>query len=269
MFKVEKISSTNNVIIKDYINLRNNKRYRRKSNSCIVEGERLIEDCLVNNIKFKYILVDESRIYKYNKIIKQINNKNIKLHYIISDISKKLSDTVNSQGIFGVVMTSFLLDINTTIINQRKNFLVLDGINDPTNMGTIIRSCVAFGFKDIILSKECVDIFSPKVIRGSMGNVFKVNIFFSDDLIKFLKKLSLNGYKLFATSLDKSSKSVIDKKIKCNFAIVFGNEANGVSLDVLDFCDEKIYIPMDNTVESLNVSVASSIIMWEIFKNNL
>jgi TrmH family RNA methyltransferase len=133
------------------------------------------------------------------------------------------------------------------------------------NVGTIIRSCDAFKIDGIIMSPDCADPFSPKTIRSTMGSLFRVPVYFSDmeNAIKLLKE---NNFTVYAALLDKNAKKLGEEALTAKTAIVIGNEGNGVTEKTAALCDKALYIPMDNA-ESLNASVAASIIAWEISKN--
>ena len=149
---------------------------------------------------------------------------------------------------------------NKGIVGNR--ILILDDIQDPGNLGTIIRSAVAFNIDTIVLSENCVDVYNSKVIRGSQGLLFKMNIVI-DNVLKTIEMLKNNDYQILGTKVNggKSIKSI--EKFK-KFAIIMGNEGSGVSKHILNMCDAFIYIPMNENCESLNVGVATSIILYEL-----
>ena len=157
---------------------------------------------------------------------------------------------------------------NANDIDYNENlFLVLDDIQDPGNMGTILRTADSLNFKQIIVSKDCADIYNPKVVRSTMGAIFRINIIESDDLVKTIKEMKKHKIKILSTSLqtDKTMYNVSYDKT----AIVIGNEANGVEKEIIDLTDEKIKIPMPGKTESLNASVATAVILYEAMRNQL
>jgi len=145
----------------------------------------------------------------------------------------------------------------------KGNIVILDEIQDPGNLGTIIRSAVAFNTDTIVLSNNSVDLYNDKVIRSSEGMLFNINII-KRDLNIFIDDIKKDNYVVYGTKVD-GGKSIKDFKKSEKFAIVMGNEGKGVSKSVLDKCDEYLYIPMNNACESLNVGVATSIILYELF----
>ena len=145
--------------------------------------------------------------------------------------------------------------------------LVLDDIQDPGNMGTILRTADSLNLKQIIVSKGSSDIYNPKVVRSTMGAIFRVNIIESDNLVKTLKDMKKHKIKIVTTNLQ-TDKKIYDVDYEKS-AIVIGNEANGVSNEVLELADEKVKIPMPGKTESLNASVATAIILYEAMRKNL
>ena len=142
--------------------------------------------------------------------------------------------------------------------------MILDNIQDPGNLGTIIRSAVAFNIDTIVLSNDTVDLYNPKVVRSNQGMMFHVNII-KRNIISFIHELKNEGYKIVGTKVT-NGHDVRDAKIYSHFALIIGNEGKGISYDVDNLCDEYLYIKMDNNCESLNASVAASILMYEISK---
>ena len=145
--------------------------------------------------------------------------------------------------------------------------MILDDIQDPGNMGTILRTADSLNMKQIIISKDCADAYNPKVVRSTMGAIFRINIIESDNLVKTIKEMKKHKIKVMATSLE-TNKSMYDVSYE-KTAIVIGNEANGVEKEILELADEKIKIPMPGKTESLNASVATAVILYEAMRNKL
>ena len=145
--------------------------------------------------------------------------------------------------------------------------LILDNIQDPGNMGTILRTADSLNIKQVIISKGSSDVFSPKVVRSTMGAIFRISIIESEDLVKTIKDLKKHKINIVVTSLD-TNKSMYNIDYNKS-AIVIGNEANGVSKEIQDLADNKVKIPMIGKTESLNASVATAIILYEAMRNKL
>lgn len=235
------IESINNPKIKE-LNKLKQKKYRDQLGLFLVEGYHLVHEAYEKGILKEVLTTDKIDI-------------DTNITYVNEDIIKYLSDVETPQNIIGVCYKK-----ESEVIGNKV--IMLDDIQDPGNLGTIIRSAVAFNFDTIILSENSVDLYNSKVIRSSQGMIFKVNII-RTDLKEMLKKLKDDGFYILATKVTngKNIKTLEkDKKI----CIIMGNEGNGVSDEILNMADEFVYIKMNGSCESLNVGVASSILMYEI-----
>ena len=250
------ITSTSNETIKYFISL-NDKKTRMNAKRFIVEGYHLVDEASKNNLLEAIISTDEKELKKIN---------NVKRYLVNDAIINKIATTKNPQNILGIVK---MLDHNITnlvpIIKENKTKLImLDDVNDPGNLGTIIRTAAGLGYDGIIMSPNTVDLYNEKVIRSTQGVMFKIPIIKANlqEVIKLLKK-----EKVFCigTALT-NAKDVKHITKKDKFAICLGNEAKGISKEVLDNMDENVKIAMNNDVESLNVSIAAGIIMYEMME---
>ena len=235
------IASLNNSKVKACSKLKE-KKFRDEENSFLIEGNHLVECALNYGVVKEIITTDEN--YKI---------PHIPVYYVTSSIMKKLSNQVTGTNIIAVCQK----------IPERQiqgNVCLLDNIQDPGNLGTIIRSAKAFGIDTLVLSLDTVDLYNDKVIRASEGLLFGLNIIKSD-LKTIIKKLKENNYKIYGTNC----KEGLELK-KVNFAplsaIIIGNEGRGMKPDLTSLCDEMIHIKIDG--ESLNAAVAASIIFYEV-----
>ena len=242
---MEVISSLDNKKIKNYSKLLQ-KKYRDTDNLFIVEGEHLVKEAYQSKVLVEVIMCEDYDI-----------DIDVPITYVTYEVIKKLSNTLNPQKIMGICKKIKEKEIGNKV-------LILDDIQDPGNLGTIIRSCVAFNIETIILSNNSVDLYNDKVIRASEGMIFKVNII-RDDIVKVINNLKDNNYVIYGTKVDGGED--IDKVVVApKYALVMGNEGAGVSTKVLDLCDKYLYIPMNSNCESLNVGVATSIILYRLNK---
>lgn len=258
------IKSKDNKTVKYIGKLLTSPKFRREEKRFVVEGVRLCEETLKNNAEVDILLVSSTAFEKYAEIVEKL--KAVSKYTICVDdrIFSGLSDTKTPQGVLCVVKT---LDKQSHFGTIRKNgiILALDNIQDPTNLGTILRSADALGIDGVVLSSDCCDIYSPKVVRGSMGAIFRIPFMITDNLAGFIKEYNEYGLS-YACVLDETAIEVNNAKLKKPSLSVIGNEGNGVSKNVIDACSYKLYIPMHNNAESLNAAVAASIIMWEMVK---
>ena len=234
-------TSTSNEKIKNIKKLQN-KKYRDQENLFIVEGEHLVKEAFSLS-RLELLIVEEN--YDIDIDIPKM--------IVSGKVMKYLSELETPTHYLGVVKKN-----NNNFIGKR--IIALDGVQDPGNLGTIIRSSVAFNFDTILLSKDCVDTYNSKVLRATQGMILKVNII-RRDLCEVLSKL--DNYKIYGTSVV-NGKNIKDVKEKNNVVVVMGNEGTGVTKEVQELCNDFIYIPMNKNCESLNVAVASSIIMHEL-----
>ena len=242
------ITSLDNDRIKGYIKLKDRKN-RKKTNTFIVEGMHSVLEA-----------------YKKGMVVELILKEDISLPldvpyvYVTEEIIKKVSDAVSPPDVLALCKMT-----NDNVVLGEK-ILLLDGIQDPGNLGTIIRSAVAFNVDTICLSPDTVDIYNPKVLRSTQGMIFHTNIIIKSlkEIISMLKEREIP---IYGTRVDYGiDVSTLREKDRKKYALVMGNEGNGVSEEILDMCDEYIYISMNPDVESLNVGVATSIILYELDK---
>ena len=236
-----KITSLNNPKVIFWAKLKM-KKYRDIEHLFIVESEHLVTEALKKGI-VKEIITTEEKEYE------------VPTYNVSTEIMKRISTLITPNKVMAVCEYVMPDDI-------KGNILLLDHIQDPGNLGTIIRSAVAFNFSTIIVSEDTVDFYNDKVIRSSEGMIFNINLV-KDDLLSIIPVLKEKGYKIYGTDVKKGKNiKTIDNK-QC--AIIIGSEGKGMSIEVKELCDDFIYINMSKTCESLNAAVASSIIMYEVF----
>lgn len=249
---IKEITSVNNTYIKWLLTLRD-KQVRNEHNLFIVEGYHLVEESLKHNV-LKTVLCTEKEV---------LDKIDVEEKYLVNEqIIKKLSSTKSPQNIIGVVSSIINQDLEAIISKKELRILILDDVNDPGNLGTIIRTSAALGIDAVISSLETVDYYNEKVLRATQGAIFKIPLF-KGDLVEIISLLKKQGITIYGTHLE-SSVSVKDVEKLKKLAIVVGNEAQGVSSKILDLCDKNIILPMNNDVESLNVSIAAALLMWEL-----
>lgn len=238
------ITSVNNEKIKEIKKL-NEKKYRDLNNLFLVEGEHLVKEAYQNNYLKEIICIEDFNI-----------NIDVPITYTKENVLKSISSLEN-VNVIGICEKK-----NKNMIGNR--IVVLDNIQDPGNLGTIIRSSVAFNVDTLIISKDSVDLYNPKVLRATQGMIFNLNIIVTDIKEK-IKELKQNNYKIIGTDVnDGISVNTLEKNDK--ICIIMGNEGKGISTDVKSLCDKFIYIKMNKKCESLNVGVATSIILYELDK---
>lgn len=257
---------TNNEI-KYYEKLRQ-KKYRESENKFLIEGIHLVEECLQSalfrNQLEKIIVRNDFDTKSLNKIFHK-HNSFPELYTADERAFSKLTETVNSQGVIGIVSRP-MLNYNIDFSKTGLLIVALDNLNDPGNLGTILRTCYWFGVDEVLLSKNSVEIYNSKVIRSSQGAIFNLNIRSDLDLEIELSEYRRNQMSVFLSdSNSESLQGIFMNTVKKNIVVVFGNEANGISANILNCKDyQKFGIDRFTKCESLNVSVAAGIVLNEI-----
>ncbi len=239
-------TSLDNPKIKDIKKLQQ-KKYRDKTNLFLIEGEHIVLEAYKRGY-LKDLILESDALFPLD----------VNTYYVTNNILSSLSTLETPYHVMGVCKK---LEEKEEVGDR---ILILDGIQDPGNLGTIIRSAIAFHIDTIILSDDSVDLYNSKVIRSTQGLIFHANIL-RRKLDEFLPKLKEDGYFLYGTKVTHgtSLKGVAKRK---KFAIIMGNEGNGIKETTEEVCDEFLYIDMSDVCESLNVGVATSIILYELDK---
>lgn len=239
------ITSVDNKKIKRYLSLKTSKG-RYNEGLFLVEGMHLCYEAFKNNLLVDLlVLVGNNASFNYDG----------EITYISDNVMKKLSSLTTPTNVIGVCK----IEENKEIIGNR--ILLLDEVADPGNIGTIIRSSKAFNVDTIVLSTNSVDIYNEKVIRSTQGMLFNMNILYAD-LEEVIPKLRDNGYMILGTDVNNGI-DVRDISV-LKYALVMGNEGRGVSENIKSMCDKNLYIKMNDACESLNVAVATSILLYEL-----
>ncbi|ELC8456481.1 RNA methyltransferase [Clostridium perfringens] len=247
------IESKNNNLFKEIKKLKE-KKHRIKSNKYLIEGLRFVEEAIKSKVSIDSIIFTESFKEKNPDLFLKIN-KNIKLIQMNEALLKQLCSTENPQGIVGVI------NMQNKELKSGELVVLVDKVQDPGNMGTIIRTAHAAGAAGIVMTKGTVDIYNDKTLRSTMGSIFYIPIV-EDDSLDFIKSLKKEGYKLVVSSLQ-GKNNFFEENLQGKVMIAVGNEGNGVSDEVYDIADIKVKIPMPGEAESLNVAVATSIMIYE------
>ncbi|EDT79661.1 TrmH family RNA methyltransferase [Clostridium perfringens] len=247
------IESKNNNLFKEIKKLKE-KKHRIKSNKYLIEGLRFVEEAIKSKVSIDSIIFTESFKEKNPDLFLKIN-ENIKLIQMNEALLKQLCSTENPQGIVGVI------NMQNKELKSGELVVLVDKVQDPGNMGTIIRTAHAAGAAGIVMTKGTVDIYNDKTLRSTMGSIFYIPIV-EDDSLDFVKSLKKEGYKLVVSSLQ-GKNNFFEENLQGKVMIAVGNEGNGVSDKVYDIADIKVKIPMPGEAESLNVAVATSIMIYE------
>ena len=265
------ITSKSNEQIK-YISSLKTKKYRDIYSKYILEGIKLVDEVSSGNNIPELIVYSEELLNNAaggKELLNKLKNINTQILEVSKEVFVHLSDTVTPQGVLAImdIKKNNIDNLQEHILNN-ESFIILDKIQDAGNLGTIIRSSVSFDVINIIATVGTTDIYSPKTIRSTMGAMNKVNIWYlnQEEIEEAILSLKENNYEIIGTDLN-AKDYLKDTKINFKSVFVMGNEANGVSEEIKKQCNKNIKIEMQETQESLNVGVATSILLYERYIN--
>ncbi len=254
------IQSRDNRIIKEYRHLLSSAAYRRETGLFVIEGARLCEDAVRSRIAIETALFSARAREQYGETVQAIERVCVQGLDISDALARYLGDTDSPQGVFCICRMPSL----EGVLTPDGVYAALERIQDPGNLGTMIRTAEAFGLNGIVLSNGCCDPFSPKVLRSSMGGVFRLPLFAVEDLAATLSALQGQGFRSFACVVDASATPVQQVSFGKGSICVIGNEGNGLTAETVAACSMPITIPMAGRAESLNASMAAGIVFWEM-----
>lgn len=256
------ISSTSNQQIKNLIQLQNKSKVRNEQGAFVVEGLKMFEESKTGGYLIKAYVCES---FYQEKLQEDKAYFDLFPYEVVTDaVFKESSDTITPQGIMALVKKpEYKLDM--LIKKDTLNLMLLEDLRDPGNLGTIIRTAEGAGFDGIIISKTSVDVYNPKVIRSTMGAIYRMPIVYVDNFVQILHKLKVENIRIYAALLQGAS--YYDKLVyNRRSAILIGNEANGLSDEAAQASDYRIKIPMEGQVESLNAAIAAGILMYEVYR---
>ena len=262
---MERITSRENPKFKLLSSLMSSKKERTAQGLFVAEGLRLVSDAVKSGLTPVSVFLSDSFAEKFSERLPEIC-KGCKNNYVISDsLAEKIADTKSTQGLFAVFN---VLDKNLNIdtIYNNGHFVFIVSLQDPGNVGTIIRTAEALGLNGVIMTSDCPDVYSPKVLRSTMGSAFRIPVTVCADPIEMLDLLHQNGFSTYAAVLDENSLTLGSFKFSDKSVVLIGNEANGLKDEVIKKCQNSLMIPMKGSAESLNAASAANIIMWEMSK---
>jgi TrmH family RNA methyltransferase len=251
------ITSKDNSKIKEIKKLKE-KKYRKTA--FIVEGIKMLKEAISEKAEIDTIIIREDTELDF-KLDSELEKKVI---HVTKNVFETISDVVSPQGVLVVINKK----IDDNKISKHEDYiLALDGIQDPGNLGTIIRTADSANIKQILVSKDTVDSYSPKVVRSTMGAIYRVKIIECEDLAKTLKSLQTTGFEIVTTDLH-PDKSIYDMNYNKKI-VVIGNEANGVTPEIKELSNYRVKIPMLGKTESLNAAVATGIMIYEYVRQKI
>lgn len=257
------VTSRDNTNIKNAVRLKKSARYRKESGLFCAEGVRICIDAVKSNAQIKTFFATEMSSLKHHNEFELLANYAEQTIIITAELFSAISDTESPQG-FLCIIKALDKTIQFDTIKNDSRLIALENVQDPGNMGTILRTAEALNIFGIVISNDCCDIFSPKVVRGSMGAVFRIPYFFCSTVVDFLN--TNQNIMSYAAVVNANAEKITDVCFQTPCVAVIGNEGNGLKNETIKACSRQITIPMQGKAESLNASVAASIIMWEMVR---
>ena len=263
-----RIESKDNKLIKLVKSL--NQKSTEKKKAFFIEGFKFVKEAVLSPWAVNAVLLSDSFISgSSGDEWAEVPKRGLNIYNLPDRLFKELTDTENPQGIMAVVEQRNQTPNNLKELFKAPNmFVLLDGIRDPGNMGTIIRTADSAAFNGVILTKDCVDIYNPKVVRAAAGSILHISCIQADDIEEVFNILKSNGVKIYSAVMS-GTDSCYQLHLSENIVLVIGNEANGVSPAVLEMSDGSVYIPMLGSAESLNASVAAGILIYEAARQRI
>lgn len=263
---MEIIKSKDNKLIK-HIKKLGLKKYRQENNQFIIEGIRFVEEAASAGASIKHCLFSDSlKSERAEQLLAKIRNSSTNMHMVEENIIQDICDTKTPQGIVAVIeKRDYSLD---DFLSSSDFIIIVDRIQDPGNLGTIIRTADAANADSIVLSDGTVDPYSPKVLRSTMGSIFHLPLIICTDILDSLNILKSRGFSICAASLDGNTMYYKENYIG-KTAIVIGNEGSGIDSNIKRYADKLVKIPMPGRAESLNAAVAAGILMFEVVRQRV
>lgn len=262
----EAITSRKNKTITYVAELSKNKKTRDCACLFVIEGIKLIDEAIASGLRLQSVFFTQKALSLYNETLSLLSDTS--LYLVTDEVYQKLSDESAPQGILAVAEKPAEQSLTSDVIKE-GGFVILEDLQNPLNIGAILRCCYSLGFEKIIFSKGCADIYSPKCSRAAMGSLFKIKAYFSDELTHVAKTITESGNRVFCTALKENSLRLGSVSFLPSDSFVIGNEGHGASSELLSSCTDSLFIPMNENAESLNAATAAALVMWEMKRSSL
>lgn len=252
---VNYIESKDNQKIKNALKIANDSSARKKNGMFFAATSKVVLDILAAGFEAVSVFCLQE---EYDRLQHRLTGENV---YIVSDaVAEKLSEGKTEDGVWALFT---MKNTDEDSIFSADKLLVLEDVQDPTNIGAVMRTALAFGYENVAVSKKCADVYSRKVIRTSMTASVKLNVCRVDDMVAFTRRLNEKGFTTVATCLE-GAQELGTVPVKLPVAVYIGNEGNGMSSEVIEECSLRVKIPMSEKIESLNAAVSAAVLMWEL-----
>lgn len=255
------ITSMSNKSIKNIVQLQKKAKYRKEQGLFVAEGIKMFQEIPKERLVSTYV---SETFYQRIKENPEVYMQSSSFEIVSDDVFLKISDTQTPQGILSVVK-QLHYSLENLLNRKDASLILLEKLQDPGNMGTILRSCEGAGITGAVIGPDCADIYNPKVLRSTMGSIYRVPFIHTDNLQNTILKLKKSGFTIFAAHLN-GQKDYDKEDYRGRCGILIGNEASGLSEEAVKESDVLVRIPMEGKVESLNAAIAASVFMYEIYR---
>ena len=257
MVNFSEISSRENPLVKLVSSLQSSAKSRKETGLFVIEGLRICGDAMENGVVFDKLIVSKTASEKYAEKINEFAEISQNSYIFTDSLFKKICDTENPQGIIAVCK----MPQKSSEIEKNGRYIALENLQDPSNLGAISRTAEALGVSGIIISNDSCDVFSPKVLRASMGTLLRMPVIVTNDISDFVRE---NNLRSFACVVDKDAEGISEIDFKDGDVILIGNEGNGLREETKAKAYSRVTIKMQGNAESLNAAAAAAIAMWEL-----
>ena len=260
------VNSRDNSVVKHIHKLVKQKKYRLKNKQFVAEGLRICQDVLISDRQVDILVCSENFYTRNMELCNRLEGVSQEAVVVPNSLFNVLSDTKSPQGVL-LVMKTLDKSIDIDKIDYDGKYVLLENVQNPENISTVLRSADAFRVRGVFITSDSCDVYSPKVVRGSMGAIFRVPFYLIDSASSFITNEFNPFGNSFAACLTKDAKHLGDFSFPHNSLVAIGNEANGLSKETINACNHQVIVPMSGKIDSLNAGVAASIIMWEMSKD--
>lgn len=258
---MKEISSKDNKLIKYISKLQSSSKFRREEKRFVAEGLRVCAEAVLSGADIVSVLVTDNALSKHSEVLKPLLESCDDVYLTSEKAMQAACDTQTPQGVVCVIKT---LDNNIDLDTINNKYILAENVQDPSNLGTILRTADALGLSGVIMTKDCCDIYSPKVCRGAMGALYRVPFLIIDNAPDFIRDFNKTGTSFAAVV--RNAQPVTDYSFEGKCLMAIGNEGNGLTDSTADACSCRVTIPMSSNAESLNAAIAAGILMWEMIK---
>ena len=258
-----KLTSKENSEIKRLTCLLTSRKEREKTGLFVVEGLRIAIDAAEAGAGVETAFVSETALAKHAEECQRIISLADRVFEVSDQLAGRIGDTKTPQGVFCICRKP---QTDLSAFDGKGRYIMLSSLQDPGNVGTVIRTACTLGLTGVILSADCPDVYSPKVLRSTMGGVFSIPLWVTNNLPAAMEQLREGGCLVAAAALTDDAQPISDSNMQGVGCVAIGNEGNGLSREMIDACDRCIILPMARAGQSLNAGVAASIFMWELTK---